>query len=160
MGKYLVITQLQWVIPFGETNEQRKCRTRSLTAHDVWQWASGAFITPKAHASESNHWFYLVPNVKENKIITLFFYTTHQLHWNHLTFRFSLQHCLKDCERNIKLASKSSAHQHLISFALTSSHAGKSPSCLFEYMGIQDLKHAKICDFLPADKIFLCTLPG
>lgn len=72
-GKHLVIAQLQWVIPSGETNEQRKCRTRSLTAHDAWQWASGTFITPNAHASESNHWFYLVPNVNENKIIILFF---------------------------------------------------------------------------------------
>lgn len=86
------------------------------------------------------------------KRLIAFIYTTNQLHWNHLMFRFSLQHCFKDCEGNTKLTSKPSAHQHFISFALISSHIGKLSSCLSKYMDIWDSKHARICDSLSAAK--------
>lgn len=91
------------------------------------------------------------------KRLIAFIYTINQLHWNHLMFRFSLQHCFKDCERNIKLTSKPSAHQHFISFALISRHTGKLSSCLSKYMDIWDLKHARICDILSAAKKNSCA---
>lgn len=160
--RYLVTTQLQWVIPFWDKDEQVKYHTQSLTAHDVLQWPSGTgtFVTPKAHISNSNHWFYLVPNMNDNKNNNPLFYATNELYWKHLMFGFSLQHCFKDCKGNIKLTSKPSAHQHFISFALISSHIGKVSICLSEYLDIWDLKHARICDILSAAKKFLCTLTG
>ena len=93
------------------------------------------------------------------KVIIPFFYTTYQLHWNHIAFGFSLQLCFKGCKGNIKVTSKPSAHRHFISFAPISTHIGKLSSCLSVYMDIYNFKQTRMHDFLSDAKKLLCTSP-